>query len=145
MAQKKTPAEIEALLKAAENNDLQAQLELGFCYDYAFGVPQDFEKSIYWFKQAASGGEANALIRLGCKYDDGEGVEKDEVRAEHWFRQGADQGDPICMANLGEYYENGKGGLPKDLKQALFWYVTAKEKGFGAVEPAIQRVKERHK
>jgi hypothetical protein len=35
-AQEKTSAEIEALLKAAENNDLQSQLELGFCYDYAF-------------------------------------------------------------------------------------------------------------
>ena len=60
--------------------------------------------------------------RLSTGYED---VTKDDVTAAALFRKAAEQGDFSGELNLAGMYEDGEGGLPKDYRQAAFWYLRA--------------------
>jgi len=54
-------AEIDRLLKAAEYGNATAQKNLGLCYYDGEGVPQDYEKAVYWFAKAENQGKDTPL------------------------------------------------------------------------------------
>ena len=56
-----------------------AQFDLGYCYRYGYGVPQNYAKMIYWYKKSLDNGYANALCALGECYAIGLGVDIDDV------------------------------------------------------------------
>ena len=69
------------------------QYNLGLCYYYGRGVPQDYEKAVKWFRKAAEYGNAGAQYSLGDCYYYGNGVPQDYGKAVEWFRKAARQGD----------------------------------------------------
>ena len=84
--------EIEDIRKAAEEGDAWAQTELGVCYYYANGVPQDYIEAAKWLRKATEQGYASAQYNLGLLYKKGLGVSKDDTEAITWIRQAAEQG-----------------------------------------------------
>lgn len=50
--------------KAAEQNIIAAQYNLGICYKNGDGVPQSNKEAKYWFRKAAAQGDRDAQIML---------------------------------------------------------------------------------
>src|SRR5688572_30400430 len=62
--------------KAAKNEDINAQNNLGWLYQNGFGTEKNLEKAFYWYQKAAENGEINAQNNLGYSYKNGFGTEK---------------------------------------------------------------------
>ncbi len=54
----------------------EAQYRLGFKYDVAKGVDQDYAQAVKWYRLAAAQGHAKAQGALGQLYARGQGVPK---------------------------------------------------------------------
>ena len=77
-------AAAEFFRKAAERGNVNAQCNLGICYDKGIGVEQDSVEAAKWFRKAAEQGDAEAQCNLGRFYDYGIGVGQDSVEAVKW-------------------------------------------------------------
>ena len=77
----------------ASQGDAYAQERLGKLYEDGEGVPQDYERAVYWFLKAANQGYAEAQNSLGKRYELGEGVPQDFAHAVYWYRKAAEQGN----------------------------------------------------
>ena len=125
---KKEKARIETYTSLATNNDAVAQLILGECYYFGWGVEQDYKKSVEWYKKSAEQGYAAAQFNLGICYYRGQGVEQDYKKAVEWYKKSAEQGDEKAQFNLGYCYEKGQG-VEQDYKKAVEWYEKAAMQG----------------
>ena len=142
----------------AESGDPQAQFRLGLMYENGWGVNQDGEEAVKWFRRASKQGHARAeqhlaamvgidlkgiaqLLRagaelgyatsqnnLGSMYRRGYSVPQDYKEAVKWFRKAAEQGDAPAQNNLGSMYRNGYG-VPQDYKEAVKWFRKPAERG----------------
>ncbi len=125
---------IAEYIKAAEQGNALAQLNLGAMYDYGReGVPKDDQQAVVWYRKAAEQGNAGAQFSLGRMYANGRGVPKDDQQAVVWYRKAAEQGDTYAQSRLGEQYVLGLG-VPKDEQSAYFWLLLASERGDHSVE-----------
>jgi hypothetical protein len=83
--------------QSAEHGYVDAEAELGRCYEFGEGVEQNYAQAAYWFHKAAEhvpnlGGAGQGRNNLGLLYLDGDGVPKDYVQAYMWFSlAGVDQ------------------------------------------------------
>ena len=106
------------------------QCALGIQYLNGNGVPQDTEKTIYWFTKSAEQGHAGAQSLLGAIYETGKGVPQTPEKAVYWYTKAAEQGDAKAQSLLAAVYETGKGAdVPQDAEKALYWYTKAAEQG----------------
>ena len=126
---------LDAVKKAAEQGQVDAQLNLGVRYARGDGVTQDYAEAERWFRQAAEQGDADAQNNLGVMYDKGEGVPEDDAEAVRWFRQAAEQGLAEAQAFLGVMYAIGEG-VPGDDIQAYAWISIAAAQGSEAAKKA---------
>lgn len=117
-------ASIESLQQRAENNDIEALLQLAFMYASGDSVEQDFIQAHKWFSKAAELGNVDAQFYLGAMYLEGDGVEQDFVQAKKWLTKAAEQGDPHAQCGLGVMYYEGRG-VDKDFAQAFEWFSKA--------------------
>ena len=86
--------------KAAEQGHAVAQYSLGVCYEYGYGVSQDYNQAVYWCEKAAEQGDADAQYNLGVCYAHGDGVSKDIKKAKYWWKKAAAQGDEFAIGSL---------------------------------------------
>jgi len=110
----------------AEQNDPQAQFDLGFEYEQGIGVEKNYAEAVKWYRKAAEQNFAPAQYNLGACYLSGEGVSKDYAEAVKWFRKAAAQNLASAQAMLGTCYANGQG-VPKDYAEAVNWSRKAAE------------------
>ena len=89
--------DISKLTKLAEQGDVEAQNELGVCYDNGDGVPQNYDEAKKWFGKAAAQGYAVAQRNLGICY----GREEKYEEAVKWYKKAAEQSESIAQNNLG--------------------------------------------
>lgn len=73
-------------------NGSASQCNLADKYEHGLGVPQDFEKALYWYGQSAAMGNEVAQYSLGNMYLHGRGVARDLEQASQWFQQSAQRG-----------------------------------------------------
>ncbi|OOF41496.1 hypothetical protein BKK51_10865 [Rodentibacter trehalosifermentans] len=75
--------------RATEEQEPTYKFLLGQIYYYGDGdIKPDYEKSIYWYTEAALSGDLPAMVHLGCFYREGDcGVEIDIEKAKYWFRE----------------------------------------------------------
>ena len=79
--------------RAAEAENVVAQVNLGICYVEGTSVAGDKVESFKWYKRAAEQGETQAQSNLGFFYQNGNGgVIVDEHEAVKWYRRAAEQG-----------------------------------------------------
>ena len=78
---------------AAENNHVEAQVNLALIYYYGVdGTPRNYEEAVKWFERAADQGDPKAQYLLGdCLYI-GRGTKKDKTSAIELYRKSAQQG-----------------------------------------------------
>ena len=125
---KKEKARIETYTSLATNNDAVAQLILGECYYFGWGVEQDYKKAVEWYKKSAEQGTAVAQFNLGYCYEKGQGVEQDYKKSVEWYKKSAEQGYAEAQCNLGTCYYRGQG-VEQDYKKAVEWYEKAAMQG----------------
>ena len=121
---------IEWYEKAAQQNHLDAQKELGWIYQNILeGTPEDFVKSLFWYRKAAEQGDAEAQVCLGYYYDGVfKGITQDYDQAIYWLKQAAIQNNPygtLAMNELCYIY----GWHFHDHKQSFDWCQRAAERG----------------
>jgi TPR repeat protein len=80
-------------LKAADQGDTAAQLNLGGMYSKGQGVPRDYVAAASWFRRAADQGNAAAQFNLAMMYGRGQGVPQSYIIAYMWFNLAAARGD----------------------------------------------------
>ena len=119
---------LDAVRRAAEQGDVDAQYNLGVGYAFGQGVPEDDAEAVRWFRLAAEQGNAGAQLNLGVLYARGEGLLKDPAEAVRWYRLAAEQGEAMAQANLGVLYARGDGVL-KDFVLAHMWLNIASANG----------------
>jgi TPR repeat protein len=110
--------------KAADQNDPEAQNDLGALHVFGLGVPQDFAEATRLFRLAAEQGYGQAQYSLGLRYALGQSVEQDYVEAAKWFGLAAQQGVADAQLSLGRRYAHGEG-LTQDYTEAYAWYKIA--------------------
>ena len=96
--------------------------------DEYFEARLDYDKAVYWTKQAVAQNNAKAYNSMGWFYENGYGVEKDLGQAFALYKKSADLGYFGGMRHLGECYENG-WGVEKDIAEAIVWYKNAEKAG----------------
>lgn len=84
--------------------------DLGICYQEGWGVPQDLDKALELYRQAAGRGLAKAMNCLGECYWRGEGVEPNLQTALEWFEKGAAGGNPEAQFNAAWFLDEGLAG-----------------------------------
>lgn len=77
-----------------------AQYNLGLAYFAGKGVPQDIEKSRYWWRQAAEQNHPVAQYNLGAILWSGNGIAQDQAGAMHWFRKAKINGNKDASSFL---------------------------------------------
>ncbi len=112
---------ISWLTKAAEQNDVLAQSQLGCIY---FEIVGDYEKGLKWSRKAAEQGNAIAQAEMGMVYIYGLGVETDLDEAIKWLKLSVAQDNELGQCNMGVAYDR-KG----DYAEAIKWYRLSAEKG----------------
>ena len=115
----------ERLKKRVEAEDPNAIFNLGCYYrDGKYGLPQDNNKSLELWHQAAKLGHIEAYGCIGYTYHNGYGVEIDKKRAKHYYELGAIGGDVNARYNLGLMEEDSG-----NMKRALRHYIIAAGSG----------------
>jgi tetratricopeptide (TPR) repeat protein len=110
--------------KAAIQGIIQAEYNLGKCYEDGLGVDKNIPKAVKWYTKAAEQGHAPAQNKVGCIHHDKEQYDE----AFKWYMKAANQGFTDAEINLGIYYEDGLG-VEKNIPEAIKWYAKAAEKG----------------
>jgi len=118
----------QAILAAAGQGVVQAQLLLGQILLDGRGIEQDASVARRWFAIAAKGGSAMAQNMLGRCLEHGWGGEVDLTGAAVEYAKAADAELDWGMYNLGNLLATGRG-MPPDQAQALACYTRAAHAG----------------
>ena len=87
---------------AAGQGHAQAQCNLGWCYEFGKGVPQDAKAAARWYGEAALQHDPRAECCLAICYTNGTGVAADPVRAVQLYTLSAQAGFVPAMRNLAQ-------------------------------------------
>jgi hypothetical protein len=84
----------------AEQNDSQAQYNIGWMYHNGYGLTIDDETAFFWWIKSAAAGNTDAEYALGDLYLQGQGVEKDLSIALGWYLSAAQKGHLAARETL---------------------------------------------
>jgi TPR repeat protein len=71
--------------KAADQNNVDAQIQLAVFYRDGRGVKRDMAEAAAWYRKAAELGNASAQGTLGLLYSIGQGIPASDEEAYYWF------------------------------------------------------------
>ena len=138
----------QQLVKAGEDGDANAQLNLGRSYYFGNGVAKDYEKSFYWMKLAAEQGHYVAQHNLALCYYNGWGCEKNIHTAVEWMKKSSDAGYAPGQYGYGIALIKGEG-IAQDEDAGFALIKSSAEKGFldarammGHILLTVERVKD---
>ena len=112
---------------------------LGAVVENGFGVEQDDQAAVYYFRLAALHGHPAAEYNLGEMLEHGKGVKRDPVEAFRWFTAAAEHGHGGAAAALAQMYAKGDG-VGADPEKAMFWLEVATKAREKGIERWRQRV-----
>lgn len=101
-----TKTNFQSLLSLARNGNVDAQFEVGLCYDEGNGVSVNKYEAFKWFKEAALRGHARAQNAVGICYEYGEGVGINKNEAIRWYEMSIKNGCTKGMMSLAGIYLN---------------------------------------
>ena len=116
--------------EAANMGYAPSAFRLGECYEFGrLKCPIDPALSIQYYSIAANQDHPEACFALTAWYLMGtDALEPSEDQAFAWALRAAAKGFPKAEYAIGYFYEVGIGA-PKDMQQAIRWYITAADKG----------------
>lgn len=115
-------------LQAADPDDTQPLLLLGYFLHQGYGWPADPAAAVGFFEAAAERGDAAAAFELSILTGNGDGVPADAEASVRWTFRAAELGSDRARSNLGGMYATGRG-VEKDAATALRWYRSAGASG----------------
>lgn len=86
------PYDITALEHAANNGDVDAQLNLAYIYGIGQYKAQDYVRARKYFRMAADQGNADAQFNLGMLFANGQGIKQDFAEAYFWLHLSSNAG-----------------------------------------------------
>lgn len=113
-------AAVKLFTASAKAGNTKASVQVGWCYQFAAGVPQNLSEAAKWYRRAAEAGNARGQKNLGALYEEGRGVPEDWVEAAKWYAKSAAQNDEDGEAALARAYQFGIG-VPQSRNEALNW------------------------
>ena len=130
----------------AESGDAEAMLALSCMYKSGdFGLAKDDKQARAWAERAAELGHVKSMVTLGLYLCDGTGGKKNEPLGLYYMTKAAMLGSDHAAWNMGVCLQSGLHGLPRNVKQAKFWYtqiVDRKCKVIHARSGSAQLIKE---
>jgi len=123
-------------LPLAQQGDSNAQINLGFMYDYGYGLDRDARKAADWYRLSAEGGLAAAQFNLGLMYTEGHGVEQNPVKASYWLQQAAEQGQADAQFALALHLRDVMA-VPQQSEAVQRWLRQAAAQGHGEALDAL--------
>jgi hypothetical protein len=115
---------IRWITKAANQDYVPAEYELGRIYLYGRGIPIDYAQALIWERKAAEKGDPRAQRDLAFMYERGFGVAADPAQAAEWNQKAATQGNAEAQLHLAKALDEG-AGVNKDADEARKWYAKA--------------------
>ena len=91
----------------AERGHANAQINLGFMYDYGKGVAQDFGRAAKWYRAAAQQNSAVGQYNLAILIEEGKTEPVEGRTARYWLQLAAAQGYEEAKRELGNRREAG--------------------------------------
>ena len=116
------------LLAESEKGDPWVQRTLGVLYEYGWGVENDKEKAVEWYRKAANQDDQTAQSMLAGMLAHGLGTAKDIPKAIEWYQKAAEKGDIKAQVALGSIYAKGEG-TPRNQALSSEWYLKAAHQG----------------
>ncbi len=86
---------------AANNGDIDAQVNLAMLYLRGQGVKKDYKKAAELYTKAADQGHSQAQYNLARMYEQGDGVKSNYSKAMVLYMQSAEQGNVNAQYSLG--------------------------------------------
>ena len=124
------------MLKAAENNNLQAIMYLAIYYQ-----DKDIKKAIYYYQKGAELNDSQAMLELSYLYENGEGVEKDDKKALELLEEAFQLQNLEAMNELSIRYLEGRGVERNyEMAEALFNNIIAFDESLSEKEKASYNV-----
>ena len=80
-------------VKALEAGSIKAMNEIGFMYQYGYGVTKNKSLAVKWYRQGAELGDADSMNSLADCLLKGIGTNKNIDAAIQWYRKAADLGN----------------------------------------------------
>lgn len=133
--------DVRMLEAMSESGDHKAQGNLGFMYQYGYGVRANYNESLKWYKLAASDGDPLAEGTVGRLYFE----KQDYKNALPWFKKCAlhdiqsgterktEQAILACQGMVGTMYLYGQG-VPVNKPEAKVWLKKAADQGEGSAQ-----------
>ncbi len=112
------------MTKAANQNDDEAQFQLGEYYQSGRYADRDVAQAVTWYGKAADQGNVRAMVALADLYMDGNQVQRDTDRAMDLYRKAADADSEKAEVALGAAYYDGKV-VTKDYGQSARYQASA--------------------
>ncbi len=82
----------------------------------------NYDRALTLFTPLAEEGNAQAQFNLALMYHGGLGVKRSEKEAVEWYERAASNGSKEAQEFLAVGYQEGWFGLPRDSKQANYWF-----------------------
>lgn len=114
---------IQWYLHAAELDFVDAQVNLGVCYELGKGTVLNINEAIKWYKKAADQDDKDGVYNY-ARLNAG-AISSNELAI--LYQKAAEKGHTEACINLGICYEIGKG-IPIDYEKAKYWYELAASK-----------------
>ena len=89
--------DLNDILNAAENDNIQAQVVLGAMHEHGMGVALNDTRSAYWWQRALDNGYWEIAKALGSMYFSGRGVPLDYEKAMELYLLAAEHGHPHAI------------------------------------------------
>jgi len=125
--------------KAAEQNDAEAQYNLGLCCTKGQGVTKDLVEAVKWYRKAAEitpRDDQETITKIGIVL-----IEAGEIEVgTQMLQESAEAGNPLAQLGLANLFESGES-IPRNMTQALRWYITVVEKNREGAQLADIRLK----
>ena len=110
----------QRFLRATEQNDTQAQYELGFSFRKGLSTPViDSSLAAAWFRLAAEKGHAEAANSLGNMYFIGDELPENFVRAYAWYSIAAARGYKVSNEMLAHFQKSDWPEISSILMQEM--------------------------
>jgi TPR repeat protein len=127
----------EWLMKAHQNGEKDAALQLGDMYHLGKIVPKDYKLAMEWYLKSPDTECITLLARIGIMYKKGHGVPKDENTAQEYFTRASQIGHFDAANQLGKILDSSQE--MGDREEAMKWY---KEGYFQGSDDAAIRLHE---
>ncbi|KAF9971665.1 hypothetical protein BGZ73_005296 [Actinomortierella ambigua] len=124
----KQPNSIEALRRAAEDGDVEAQFTLATKYEKGDGVEASLYDAFVWYQRAAAQDHTESQWKVGEQFYLGQGTKQNLDDAMIWFRKAADKGHAEAQFRVG-WMLSDEDEPELDYAQAVSWFKKATEQG----------------